>query len=491
MPRDLPSSVGCELKRGPRRPQTTFRDSEQDTETLPSYFMSRVSQVSPRVPCPPASAVETHSRTVSPDNTCGKSGTGGGADGYTCPSTLPCCSVNGFCGSTNEYCLTTSGCQSAFGNCTAPSVGTISPDETCGITGAGTVGYTCGAASPCCSGNGWCGNTTDYCNASVGCQSAYGTCNNDTTTSGGGTGGTSTNGQCGPGQGTCASNECCSLAGFCGTTEDYCAAPDCQFTYGPACDANKIPAGTNTSSIPRTQLGSVLYGSDGIYDCVNPGDMALTFDDGPFIYTSHILDVLAQYNASATFFITGNNNGKGQIDNTSLAWPALIQRMYNSGHQVASHTWSHPDLCNITSTQRKNEMYKNEMALRNILGVIPTYMRPPYSSCTAACGCEADLFELGYVITYFDLDTQDYLNDSPTLILNSESIFDNALAGASSTTDDFLVISHDIHNQTSQVLVEYMLKGLLGKGYKPVTVGECLGDPKANWYRIDPSSTLG
>jgi hypothetical protein len=62
--------------------------------------------------------------------------------------------------------------------------------------------------------SGWCGNTTDYCNASVGCQSAYGTCNNDTTTSGGGTGGTSTNGQCGPGQGTCASNECCSFAGF-------------------------------------------------------------------------------------------------------------------------------------------------------------------------------------------------------------------------------------------------------------------------------------
>lgn len=93
----------------------------------------------------------------------------------------------------------------------------------------------------------------------------------------------------------------------------------------------------------------------------------------------------------------------------------LCRRMYNSGHQVASHTWSHPDLCNITSAQRRNEMYKNEMALRNILGVIPTYMRPPYSSCTAgkapvltsiesrtdllACGCEADLLDLGYHIT--------------------------------------------------------------------------------------------
>lgn len=127
------------------------------------------------------------------------------------------------------------------------------------------------------------------------------------------------------------------------------------------------------------------------------------------------------------------------------------RRMYAEGHQVASHTWSHPDLCNITSAQRKNEMIKNEMAIRNIIGVIPTYMRPPYSSCTAECGCEADLQALGYHITYFDLDTADYLNDSPTLIQNSKNIFDAALSGKSPTTDDFLVISHDIHNQTSQV----------------------------------------
>jgi hypothetical protein len=97
--------------------------------------------------------------------------------------------------------------------------------------------------------------------------------------------------------------------------------------------------------------------------------------------------------------------------------------------------------------------------------------RPPYSSCTVASGCESDLFDLGYHITYFDLDTQDYLNDSPTLIQNSINIFDQALAGRSSTTDDFLVISHDIHNQTSLVLVEYMLKTLEAQGYNPVTVG--------------------
>lgn len=98
---------------------------------------------------------------------------------------------------------------------------------------------------------------------------------------------------------------------------------------------------------------------------------------------------------------------------------------------------------------------------------------------------------LGYHVTYFNLDTADYLNDSPTLIQNSKTIFDNALAGKSSATDEFLVISHDIHNQTSEVLVEYMLIGLQAKGYRAVTVGECLGDPKANWYRTDTGSTLG
>lgn len=142
------------------------------------------------------------------------------------------------------------------------------------------------------------------------------------------TGGTTSpsGGECGAGKGSCGSTECCSAAGFCGTgsgqfvacpflyyntdmLEDFCKAPDCQFNFGPACDANAIPAGTNTSSIARTKVGNVLYGSAGIYDCSTKGDMALTFDDGPFIYTSHILDLLKQYNASATFFVTGNNNG--------------------------------------------------------------------------------------------------------------------------------------------------------------------------------------
>ncbi|TKA63406.1 hypothetical protein B0A49_07458, partial [Cryomyces minteri] len=256
------------------------------------------------------------------------------------------------------------------------------------------------------------------------------------------------------------------------------------------CDDNTVPPGTSTSTIARPLLGSVPYGGPGIYDCTVPGTIAITYDDGPYIYTDHVLDVLKSYNAKATFFITGNNNGKGEIDNTANPWATTIKRAYADGHQIASHTWTHPFLSSLTSAQRKQQMYSNEMALRNILGFFPTYMRPPYSDCTRASGCEADMKALGYHITYFDVDTVDYNNDSPTLIQNAKNNFAKGIAAGSSSTADYLVIGHDIHYQTVYNLTAYMLDTLLAKGYKPVTVGECLGDPQANWYRSAPGSVF-
>lgn len=298
-----------------------------------------------------------------------------------------------------------------------------------------------------------------------------------------------TDGQCGAAYGSCAAGVCCSPAGWCGTTSDYCYSPGCNYEYGPGCPENQTPAGTNTSTVARDLVGSVAYGGVGIYDCTVPGTVAITYDDGPYIYTDHILEVLASYGAKATFFITGNNLAKGEID-TTAAYVTTIQNMYAAGHQVASHTWTHLDLSAISSADRHNQMYKNEMALRNILGVFPTYMRPPYSSCTAASGCESDLKALGYHITYFDVDTDDYDQDSPDLIQNSKNWFTGNITknGATSSTSDWLVIGHDIHQQTAYNLTAYMLDQLNTLGYKAVTVGTCLGDPEANWYRSSSGS---
>ena len=63
--------------------------------------------------------------------------------------------------------------------------------------------------------------------------------------------------------------------------------------------------------------------------------MALTFDDGPNIYTERLLDLLKSKGVAATFFVNGQNWGD---EITAPAKVALMQRMLNEGHQIGSHT---------------------------------------------------------------------------------------------------------------------------------------------------------
>lgn len=305
--------------------------------------------------------------------------------------------------------------------------------------------------------------------------------------------------ECGEGIGSCPQDKCCSISGCmyrsiyevktllipldCGTTPNHCYSPGCNYKYGPACPENQYPEGTNTSSIPRTKLGSIPYGGSGVFKCKNPGTVALTFDDGPHKdFTNRILDLFKSYNAKATFFITGNSINKGQIDKTQEHIDA-IKRMNTEGHQIASHTWTHLDLSQISSFDRKNQIWNVEMALNNIVGKIPTYLRPPYSSCNA--DCQQDTSDLGYHLIYFDIDTDDYQQLNASRIQNSKDWFKSNITknGATPASSDWLAISHDIIEQTANNLTEYMLSTLTQLGYKAVTVGECLGDPEENWYR--------
>jgi hypothetical protein len=131
-------------------------------------------------------------------------------------------------------------------------------------------------------------------------------------------------------------------------------------------------------------------------------------------------------------------------------------------------------------------MVKNEMAIRNIIGKYPTYMRPPYSSCNDAC--QNMLKTLGYVVSYFDLDTDDYnqLSNIQVAKDNFKRILDQTEGGPAS--GDRLAIAHDIHEATALSLTGYMLEYLKSKGYRGVTMGECMGEPEANWYRTSSDS---
>ncbi|KAH8651148.1 hypothetical protein BX600DRAFT_473154 [Xylariales sp. PMI_506] len=293
---------------------------------------------------------------------------------------------------------------------------------------------------------------------------------------------------CGDGYGPCPDGLCCSGAGYCGSTEAYCKGPDCQLEYsGLACDASNPPPGESTLGVDRTHIGDVAYGTI-ITNCTTPSTLALSFDDGPYNFTSHILDVLESYNVTATFFICANNLGKGRIDDPANPWADILQRMHSAGHQLASHSYSHQDLTLVNSTIRQQQVIYNEMAFRNLFGFFPAYLRPPYDECSSASGCLDDLTDLGYHLVNYNIDTKDYLNDSPLLIQNSKDTFSAAVSN-DSASNAYIELTHDTHEQTAYNLTAFMIETLLARGYNPVPIGTCLGDPVENWYR-DASATI-
>ncbi|PVH91956.1 carbohydrate esterase family 4 protein [Periconia macrospinosa] len=296
--------------------------------------------------------------------------------------------------------------------------------------------------------------------------------------------------RCGPGVGFCAPGDCCSHSGYCGRGFRHCESPNCQINYSDSCDSSKKPLGEPTLNVSRPLIGNVTYDSAGIQNCKIPGTIALTFDDGPYNYTSHVLDALASYGAKATFFITGNNLGKGQIDIEETGWPAILRRMHAEGHQIAGHSWGHQNMSSLNETEMVNQVHYLEMAIRNVMGFIPTYFRPPFDDCTSDT-CKNVLKRMGYHISKF---VQNWVNSDGVNIQNAKNLFLNSMRQTNPREVDYIFLLHDTHYQTSWNLTSFMLEHFQLFNYsRLVTVGECMGDPPQNWYRTAggaPNRTL-
>jgi peptidoglycan/xylan/chitin deacetylase (PgdA/CDA1 family) len=171
------------------------------------------------------------------------------------------------------------------------------------------------------------------------------------------------------------------------------AGSKCLVDYGLACDGTQWPPGFNTSTTPRPKLGSVPYGTK-LFSCTEEDTLALTYDDGPTQWTSDLLDILKANDVKATFYIRTINLHSDLVYHRSDKTPAIIRRMYNEGHQIAGHTWAHKNLDLMSPQQRRDEMVKAEMALNDILGFFPAYMRAPFNICDK--DCQAEMAELGY-----------------------------------------------------------------------------------------------
>jgi cellulose synthase/poly-beta-1,6-N-acetylglucosamine synthase-like glycosyltransferase/peptidoglycan/xylan/chitin deacetylase (PgdA/CDA1 family)/spore germination protein YaaH len=100
--------------------------------------------------------------------------------------------------------------------------------------------------------------------------------------------------------------------------------------------------------------------------------VALTFDDGPDPkFTPQVLDVLKKEHATASFFLIGMEAEK---------YPGLAQRIYAEGHSIGNHTFTHPDISDVSPWYLKDvELNLTERLFASKLGIHPLLFRPPYS----------------------------------------------------------------------------------------------------------------
>lgn len=209
--------------------------------------------------------------------------------------------------------------------------------------------------------------------------------------------------------------------------------------------------------------------------------VALTFDDGPHPeFTPQLLDLLAKYDASATFFMVGKAAQK---------YPDLIRRVAGGGHAIGNHSWDHPSFPLITRAQRREQLHACQQVLRPFAQPL---FRPPY--CEQSVASHLDALTLGYRVIAYDVSASDWCEPDPQIM--TEQLLRRVRPGSIVLLHDTLFMDKDFslepplprptHEDRAAMFLalEAFLERMRGR-YRFVTVPALLrcGRPeRQNWY---------
>ena len=183
--------------------------------------------------------------------------------------------------------------------------------------------------------------------------------------------------------------------------------------------------------------------------------IAITFDDGPHPQnTPRLLDMLAQRNIKATFYVIGRS-----VD----LHPEVLRRTVAEGHEIGNHSHTHRLLSKLGDTEVRQEMQRCQDAIGRAAGVRPRTMRPPYGGLLQR---QRELIhdEFGYPTILWSVDPLDWKRPGPSVV---------ASRILSATTAGGIVLAHDLHSQTVDAMPA-TLDGLLKRGFKFVTVSQLI-----------------
>ena len=224
----------------------------------------------------------------------------------------------------------------------------------------------------------------------------------------------------------------------------------------------------------------------------HPNEVALTFDDGPDPqWTPKILSILKQKNVKGTFFLIGAE-GADHV--------GLMQRIVREGNEIGSHTYTHPDISEISSRQVDLEINLTERLFESKLGVQPLYFRPPYDNdeepdTDDEAAPVVHIQRDGLTIIGSKIDTNDW-NENPRK--SPQEMLDSVLAQLKTmqTKPQFrgsIILMHDGggNRQPTVAALPIIIDGLRAHGYQFVPVSALMGKTTAEvmppltfWQRV-------
>ncbi|WP_323271971.1 polysaccharide deacetylase family protein [Limnoraphis robusta] len=204
--------------------------------------------------------------------------------------------------------------------------------------------------------------------------------------------------------------------------------------------------------IPNHYLGTTIYRVE-----IDQKEkvIALTFDDGPWLDSLKILQILQQHNIKATFFFLGQNLSQ---------YPEIAQQVVNQGHAVGNHTWNHP-YEPMNRAKAAAEIDNTTAVIERLTGAKTQLFRPPGGILDNGVADYARSKK--YVVVMWSIDTKDYQQPSPTVL--ADRVISQVHPGA-------IILLHDgggPRHRTIEAL-PMIISTLKQQGYRFVTVPELL-----------------